>query len=372
MKIKDIKSNNKNSILRYLYKEKKASKKELSERLNMSQSLLTKLSSELLQEKKILSLEKKEEVSRRGPKEVFLGINENYGYVMGIIINHIRITVILSDISFNIKEKISFSTLKNCDESLIKIKNSIDKILSNNNLLDEEILGFGITLKGLTDGQSSLYGIWDNPVNIYEFFSKHYNNKIIIENGVRANAVFEKIVYGLNDFLFIKYFEAGIGGALIENNKLVYGDNNLMLDFGHIVIDPSLEKCPLCKKNGCLESIISVEKILEKASKRLRRDVDFQEVLKLIDDANPLIVDLILEVAKLFSIALINTLSLIDIRNVRLSGNIFSSSLFRKYVKEYLNTFENFEKYRSIEFITEEYNYIPAVALIIDNIIFYE
>ena len=62
--------------------------------------------------------------------------------------------------------------------------------------------------------------------------------------------------------MFIKYMEPGIGGAIILNGSIKRGENNLIMDFGHMIIDTDLDYCPICKRRGCLESIISIEKIL--------------------------------------------------------------------------------------------------------------
>ena len=110
------------------------------------------------------------------------------------------------------------------------------------------------------------------------FFSKYYRVKIIIENGIRANAILEKILFESNNFIFIKCFEAGISGALVENNHLLYGENNLMLGFGHMIMNPDLEKCSLCQKNSCLESMVSIEKIKKYAQNLYDRKLELYEI----------------------------------------------------------------------------------------------
>lgn len=373
MSLQKIKNNNKNTILHYLYKVKGASKKDIAKNLKLSQSLLTKLSTELLNENKIVYLEKKEEeIQRRGPKELLLGINSEYGHIIGVIINHIETTIILANTSFCVKDTYSFPTEKEWKSSLVKTKESIDNILKKNSLNENNILGIGITLKGLTDGISSLYGIWKEPVNIFDFFSKYYKVKIIIENGIRANAILEKILFDSNDFIFIKYFEAGIGGALVKDSNLLYGENNLMLDFGHMIMNPDLEKCSLCQKNGCLESMVSIEKIRKYAKNLYGRKLELNEIMQKFEAKDENIEYFIKDIAKTFSIALINALSIIDVKKVKLSGEIFKSLKFQNQIIFFLEKMSNFKEYREVEFLIEEKNFIPAVALIVENFMFYQ
>ena len=136
--------------------------------MKLSQSLLTKLSTELLNEKKIIYLEK--DSQKRTKKTFIRNKSRVWIYFIGVIINHIETTIILANPSFSVKEIQSFPTEKDWNLSLMKTKENIDNILKKNSLDKNNLLGIEITLKELTDEISSLYGIWKEPVNIFDFF----------------------------------------------------------------------------------------------------------------------------------------------------------------------------------------------------------
>ncbi|HKP71727.1 MAG TPA: ROK family protein [Pyrinomonadaceae bacterium] len=63
----------------------------------------------------------------------------------------------------------------------------------------------------------------------------------------------------------------GIGGALILDGKLWYGDSGFAGEFGHITIDPEGIECT-CGNTGCLETVASAPNIVRRTHDRLRRD----------------------------------------------------------------------------------------------------
>lgn len=366
----DIKIQNKNQILYYLYKNKKASKKELSQTLHLSPGVLTKLSSELIKEKKILELEKKED-NRRGPKEIFLGVNKDYKDIVGVSINHLTTSVVYMDSLLNIIEEKTFKTDEDPEVSLMRIKKEISLVVKKCGTNFENLMGIGVTLQGVTNGIESLYGIWNKQVNVLEFFKEHFSTDIIVDNSIRANGIYEKIV-NLNDsFIFIKYFDSGIGGVLIKENEVLYGDNNTMLDFGHMIINPELDTCPVCKRKGCLESLISIEKLVADAKKILNRELTFDEVLYELENGNQEIEKVFKKAAKLFALCFANMEILIDTNKAKFSGKIFKSQKFVSYFKYYLNEFLVGSKYKDIYFCAEEIEVTPPGALVLNKNMFY-
>ena len=197
-----------------------------------------------------------------GRKEVEIKINPNYKKCIGITINHIETDILLVDMQLKVIEKVSFKTSKNYEADLLKIVSTVKEIIYNYSLSNENILGIGISIKGNTDGVYSYSGIWGTKVNIKDYIENNLNIPTVIDNGIRCSALLEQLYSNEDNFMFIKYMEPGIGGAIILNGSIKRGENNLIMDFGHMIIDANLDYCPICKRKGCLESIISIEKIL--------------------------------------------------------------------------------------------------------------
>ncbi|MGI9105885.1 MAG: ROK family protein [Pyrinomonadaceae bacterium] len=71
--------------------------------------------------------------------------------------------------------------------------------------------------------------------------------------------------------LFYVTIGTGIGGALIMNGKLWYGDSGFAGEFGHITIDREGIQCT-CGNTGCLETVASAPNIVRRTHERLVRD----------------------------------------------------------------------------------------------------
>ncbi|HEX8457640.1 MAG TPA: ROK family protein [Pyrinomonadaceae bacterium] len=71
--------------------------------------------------------------------------------------------------------------------------------------------------------------------------------------------------------MFYVTIGTGIGGALILDGKLWYGDSGFAGEFGHITIDREGIECT-CGNTGCLETVASAPNIVRRTHERLVRD----------------------------------------------------------------------------------------------------
>jgi glucokinase len=71
--------------------------------------------------------------------------------------------------------------------------------------------------------------------------------------------------------MFYVTIGTGIGGAIILDGKLWYGDSGFAGEFGHITIDREGIECT-CGNTGCLETVASAPNIVRRTHERLVRD----------------------------------------------------------------------------------------------------
>jgi len=65
----------------------------------------------------------------------------------------------------------------------------------------------------------------------------------------------------------------GVGGALIIDGKIMFGDKGLMGEIGHIVVEPNGPLCG-CGNRGCLESLISGPALAERIKNDIKNGVN--------------------------------------------------------------------------------------------------
>lgn len=346
-RLAEIKNKNKQSILRLLFTQPFLSKKKISHALNLSPSAITKLCAELMEEGAIVEATDSIDSNKVGRKEIALSINPTYGYTIGITINHQGTHLLLTDLQKNILDQKHISTDKNISIYLETLINSLNE-LTYRNTSYHPILGIGISIKGRTDGIYSFSGIWNNPVSIVEPLKQAIDLPVIMDNGVRCSALLTQFETDLTDFTFIKYVEAGIGAALIEDGQIKTGQSHSIAEFGHMILDPSKDYCPICKRRGCLESISSIEKlqasikndfsphtypILWELCNGDPKNITMKRINQAVEEGSINLNLTYQEYAENFAVSLINYNTIVDRKHIFLSGEIFHSEQFQTFLK---------------------------------------
>lgn len=341
----EIKDKNKKDILRLLYTNQNLSKKRIAAELELSQSVITKICGELSQDGVIMESNaiKTQTVGRN---EIQIKINPKHRYCFGITINHKKTTILLTDLALNVIKKTSFNTLFDPDIHINQLINSLRELIVESKLESSCFLGIGVSLKGITDGEYSYHGIWNSIVDIKAPIEQAFNIPVAVDNGVRCSAMLEQLYTNESNFMFIKYMEPGIGGALVENGQIKRGETYSIMDFGHLIIDPESGYCPVCKRKGCLESIISIEKLLSYAEENFSNDfcpifwnichgiksnINITRIIEAAEHGSIPYNKIFQKNAKLLAMSVINSFSVIDMKRIIIIGDLFASQRFATY-----------------------------------------
>jgi predicted NBD/HSP70 family sugar kinase len=385
----DVKQNNKRNILKILYSPGIWSKRRIADKLKLSPSVITRLCSELSKENIIQSHEAIHS-EKAGRREVEIDINKNFKKCIGVSLDDKFAKIILTDLKFNIMKSTKIVVTDDAAASLTLVINSIKQLIKDFHLDSNDILGIGISIKGNTDGETSYNGVWSTEQNVTNILKAAFSWPIFLDNGVRCSAIYEQLKNTENNFVIIKYVAEGIGSALVLNGELQYGQNHNIADFGHTIIDPQLDYCPICKRAGCLESIVSIEKIilftqehfnqtelpiLWKIAEGSKSNITLATILKALDYGEILLNERLAKFASFFATAFINTKALYDVDNFVIISNLFNSKKYTNYFESAINHNQLTPLTGSIEFRTDESNTInqlSAVALLIYRQLIYQ
>ncbi|HZJ78654.1 MAG TPA: ROK family protein [Clostridia bacterium] len=122
--------------------------------------------------------------------------------------------------------------------------NSIDSILSRNNIDHKMLVSIGISCGGPLDSKEGVIKCppnlpnWDN-VPICSIFEERYNVKVNLQNDANACAVAEwkfGAGKGKKNLIFLT-FGTGMGAGLILDGKLYSGTNDMAGEVGHIRLE---------------------------------------------------------------------------------------------------------------------------------------
>jgi predicted NBD/HSP70 family sugar kinase len=254
-------------VLSYIIRHGRSSRKEIADFLGVTNATLSHISASMLA-KKVIYEDGEVENGKVGRKHILLEINADYRYAMGFDVTNTAINVSISNLRGTIVKKKSIGYLR---LEQVHLNRAITWL--NKTLLDYEksvILGIGLLAQGYIENEQCC-GL---PIkDIKEQIKNKTSIEPILMNNIRGLALSE-IFFGntCRNFLLIKY-GPGLGGAIVINGEILNGRNNQAGEIGHIVWDKDSETlCPICGKRGCLESIISYDRVIKNAAPETRHE----------------------------------------------------------------------------------------------------
>ena len=130
------------------------------------------------------------------------------------------------------------------------------------NSYHERLIGIGI---GAPNGNHYTGNIefapnlhWKGIIPIAKIFTEKFNRKTILTNDANAAAVGEMLfgaAIGLQNFVTIT-LGTGLGSGIVIDGKVVYGEDGLAGEYGHIRVVENGRLCG-CGRKGCLETYAS-------------------------------------------------------------------------------------------------------------------
>lgn len=263
------KKEERNKILKLLYKGNGLSRKEINGILKMRPTTLQKIISELTSER---LLHEPERNSRKtGAKSPKLYINPDYAFLLGLDLGSSCLKAVVTDFNGKIlhTEKGEYAAVKDKDKLLKEIFSLVSKIKNSKKKLWGKIRGIGLADPGPVDisGEISLFACnikgWNN-LRFSEMMSERYKLPSALLTASHAKA-FSEHFHSREDLssLFVVDMGNGVGAALIREGKLFRGFTNTEMEFGHILVNENGRQC-VCGRNGCLEAETGSQALMHK------------------------------------------------------------------------------------------------------------
>jgi glucokinase-like ROK family protein len=258
----------KKRILFHLYYKGQLSNPEICKLTNMSSPSIQKLLSELISE----NLVREEGIGQSigGRRPLMFGLNSPARFVVGINIGHSITEIGLFDLTNKLVDEIHFfrRQLENSQTFVDDLHQEVVQVLAKAKVTDDQLLGIGIAITGLTDPRSgSSYSHLNfSEKSVKSLFEEKFGKPVFTDNDARLMALGEYVfgsAAGHENVLCIN-IGAGIGMGMILNGKLYQGHSGFAGEFGHIKIQEDGQLC-ICGKNGCLETVASGEALTRMA-----------------------------------------------------------------------------------------------------------
>lgn len=238
-----------------------------------------------------------------------------------------------------------------------------DSLLLKNSIRKEDVLGVSISTAGTVNYQtgrlkySSQTPVWGSDVPLLDYLRPHFlpGTLLLLENAGKMTARPFLLEADLADKRILTIFSCwGLSSCLIEKGRILGGRNSLIGEIGHMIVLPTdTERCG-CGSRGCLERVISVERIqkwVEESAEefpqsplpQLLSHLTIPELFSWSSKGDCLAQDISRKLAGAFATALRNISLVFDPDLVVFQGDYsYADDLFRKALTDKLAKFQYF------------------------------
>lgn len=197
-----------------------------------------------------------------------------------------------------------------------------------------EIKGIGIATAGIIDVEK---GVIMSAANIPAFVNiplkqsleMEFNVPVMIANDANSAALaegYEGVAKKVKNFIFLS-IGTGIGGGIIQDNKLIHGKSGYGGEFGHIVIVHRGRTCR-CGREGCWETYASgraLEGIIQETPALAAKKMEPKDLF-LNYDKNKICKKIVDTFLDYLSIGILNLQYTIDPEMIVIGGGVIDSS----------------------------------------------
>lgn len=277
-KPKNIKYYNRRLVLSLLRKADIMSASEISDRINLSITSVTKILSALQKQKLVKSMGKGSSTQEGGKKPELFALNDVYKYVITVCSGGDLIQCALATLKCRIVDKDSYRYIEpdNFKRCMMDISDCINQLVTSNGLKAADICGIAVGFDGIVDSENGvlLFPIhntsWGRNLPARQVLNdqlQDYRN-IIINNGSRLSGYAELLQHSnyAQENVLVITTGSFTGGCVLDHGKLMQGANGFVGEVGHVTVEPSYrsEKCA-CGNYGCFEIMISPKTLINYA-----------------------------------------------------------------------------------------------------------
>ncbi|WDC84142.1 ROK family protein [Caloramator sp. mosi_1] len=129
------------------------SRAEIAKILNLTPATVTNITAELINKNIIIESDLGQ--STGGRKPILLKINADSYYILSVHIGSTRIRTAVLNMESKIIDKISVKTTQNTtyEEAINIIKEGIERLINDNGIIKDKLLGIGIAAHGIVDAE---------------------------------------------------------------------------------------------------------------------------------------------------------------------------------------------------------------------------
>ena len=265
----------KRAIAKHLYFNKELSCADLSELIDKSLPLTTRILNELIDEGVVVETGYANSTGGRRPQ--MYSLKADLMYIVSVSMDQMITRIVTVDMNNNYVGEVKKLelVLANNHDALRQLAHHIDQYIKSTGIDKERIAGIGIGMPGFVDvikGINHSFLKTENGVSIVSTIESVVGIPVLIDNDSSLIALAELrfgSVIGKQNAMVINV-GWGIGLGMILKAELFRGYNGFAGELSHISLFSNNKMCS-CGKSGCLETESSLVVIAEKAIQGLQQ-----------------------------------------------------------------------------------------------------
>lgn len=273
--IDQIKQTNAGAVYRLIDQLGPVSRIDLSRFAQLAPASITKIVREMLEAHLVQETEIQEPGSRGRPAVGLMVETEAWHY-LSLRISRGEIHLALRDLSSKlvVEEQLELP-LQHAQPLLTRIIEHIDQFFIRHQHKLERLTAIAITLPGIIDTENGIIhrmpfydDVKDMPLG--EALANHTGVSVYIQHDISAWTMAESLFgasRGARDVIQV-VIDHNVGAGVITDGRLLHAGSSSLVEIGHTQVDPYGKRC-YCGNHGCLETIASVESVLELAPKSM-------------------------------------------------------------------------------------------------------
>lgn len=378
-----LKQNNYHLIKKYIYQHSPISRVEVAHALSLTTPTITGMVTPLIAKGLLreTTAPAPEEGKSAGRPRAFLEFVPTAYYICGVDIGPYWINYVLTDLQGSILQaRRTNQTLSEYQKTVALLTREIPDFLEEAGVSVAELLGVGISIPGLIDGNAGkVYTTFQPGWTEHDLsgeLGELLGTRVTVENNVRARAIcanlFDRSVSAEPfAYFFVSY---GVACQMIIDGKVLYGQSAAAGEIGHTVVQRGGPVCPTCGNRGCLEALAGERAVLRRC-REIMEAGESRVLRELCPDADSLTIDHVLQAQQLgdesvnlvmgdtldyLGIALANIINIISPRLVILDGHMLDSeanqkmflrsverNMFRVHMGQIQFEFQPYNEYRA-------------------------
>jgi predicted NBD/HSP70 family sugar kinase len=261
LRVEDVRDTNETRFLHLIRDQQPISQTEVVRRTGLRPGTVSVVINRLL--KAGFLCEAEQAPSKGGRRAVYLQVNAEKAYAVGLSIGVCESVYVVSDFNGRILSQRTLRTSRAAEPFLKELGREIAEHLKSH-YGKAKFSAAGVSVPGLLDRLDGTVIFspnlgWSN-VPVQRLLEQELNLPVIVENDSNAAALSE-LWYGplemanAQSLLFVLVIE-GIGTGFILNGEMHIGSGVGSAGFGHMSVDPNGPRCS-CGSTGCLEAVAS-------------------------------------------------------------------------------------------------------------------